>query len=92
MARYGLTWHEREQGAFVVANSFAYRSRELIVAPGSRARFQIRRKLGRYHHSREIALRKYLTGSELCYDRSTTPRSPVMFAMAMNASVTPLAR
>jgi hypothetical protein len=33
-----------------------------------------------------------LTGSELCYDRSTTPRSPVMFAMAMNASVTPLAR
>jgi hypothetical protein len=69
-----------------VANSFAYGSRELVVAPGSRARFRVRRKLGRYHHSREIALRKYLTGSELCFDRRTAQRFPVMFRMAMNAS------
>ena len=50
-----LLWHERELGAFVVANSFVYSARELIVAPGSGARLRVRRKVGRCHHSREIA-------------------------------------
>lgn len=61
-----LIWHEREQGAFVVAKSFAYGSRALIVAPGSGAHFRSGVRLGAI-----TTLRKYLTGPELLIEGPT---------------------
>jgi hypothetical protein len=61
-----LIWDEREQGAFVVAKSFAYGSRALIVAPGSGAHFRSGVRLGAI-----TTLRKYLTGPELLIEGPT---------------------